>query len=144
MRLSVTGAALAAALLLSSEALAKMSRQDFGKTADGAAVSLYTLTNQNGMEVWITNYCGIVVSLKTPDRAGKLADIVLGYDRLDGYLQKTPYFGALIGRYGNRIGGAHFTLNGREYKLPKNDNGNSLHGGEHGFDKRVWQAREAG
>jgi aldose 1-epimerase len=138
-------AALAAGTLLYPyEANAKMSRQDFGKTTDGVAVSLYTLTNQSGMEARITNYGGIVVSLKTPDRSGKMGDVVLGYDNLDGYLKTTPYFGALIGRYGNRIGGARFTLNGHEYKLAKNDGDNSLHGGTRGFDKRVWTAKEAG
>lgn len=138
-------AAIAAIALLPNEATAKMSKQDFGKTKDGTAVSLYTLTNKNGMEARIITLGGIVVSLKTPDRAGKLADVVSGYDSIAGYLDpKTPYFGAIIGRYGNRIGGAQFSLNGHTYKLPKNDNGNSLHGGDKGFDKRVWTAKEAG
>src|SRR5262249_48300356 len=89
-------------------------------------------------------YGGIVVSLKVPDRGGKPGDVVLGYDALDGYLKATPYFGAIIGRYGNRIGVAKFSLNGKEYKLGKNDGGNSLHGGDRGFDKRAWTAKEVG
>ena len=135
--------ALAAATLLPHEAIAKMTRQDFGKTPDGPA-SLYTIVNRAGAEVRITNYGGIVVSLKTKDRAGRLADIVLGFDSIDGYLKEHPYFGALIGRYGNRIGKAQFTLNGKKYTLAKNNGDNTLHGGARGFDKRLWKAREAG
>ncbi len=117
-------------------------RADFGKAPDGAAISVYTLTNKNGLEARIITYGGTMVSLKTPDRNGKLADVVLGFDTVDGYVKTTSYFGALIGRYGNRIGGAQFKLGGVEYKLPKNDGQNSLHGGSPGFDKRVWTARE--
>ena len=131
-------------LMYPYEASAKMSRQDFGKTADGTAVSIYTLSNRNGMEARIMTYGGIVVSLQTPDKAGKLADVVLGFDTLDGYLKGHPYFGALIGRYGNRIGGAQFKLGGKAYNVPANDGANSLHGGTRGFDKRVWTAKEAG
>ena len=94
------------------------------------------------MEAKITNYGGIVVSLMTPDKAGKMEDVVLGFDSLAPYETKSPYFGALIGRYGNRIGKAQFTLDGKVYKLAQNDNGNTLHGGTKGFDKRVWQAEE--
>jgi aldose 1-epimerase len=93
------------------------------------------------MEAQITNYGGIVVSLKVPDRNGKFADVVLGFDSLDDYLKKHPYFGALIGRYGNRIGGAQFKLNGILYPLAKNDGTNHLHGGMIGFDKAVWKAK---
>lgn len=118
-------------------------RSDFGKTRDGVAVSLYTLTNQNGVEVRISTYGGIVASLKTPDRAGALADIVLGFDSVEGYQANPgPFFGALIGRYANRIGHARFSLGGVEYKLDRNDGQNTLHGGARGFDKRVWTARE--
>ena len=117
-------------------------RMPFGKTKDGHPVDLYTLTNGNGMEVTITNYGGTVVSLKTPDRKGKFADVVLGFDTFDGYLGNEPYFGALIGRYGNRIAKGRFTLDGHEYHLAQNDNANSLHGGLKGFDKRVWSAKE--
>src|ERR1035437_5861532 len=105
---------------------------------NGAAVELYTLTNANGMQAGIITYGGTVVSLTAPDRNGKYADVVLGMDDLAGYMKATTFFGALIGRYGNRIGHARFTLDGNTYKLPANDNGNTLHGGPAGFDKRVW------
>lgn len=119
-----------------------ISRRTFGKMADGKLIDLYTLTNDQGMRVAITNYGGIVVSILAPDSKGRFADVVLGFENLEGYLAKGPYFGALIGRYGNRIGNARFELNGVEYKLPANDGPNSLHGGVQGFDKRVWTARE--
>ena len=117
-------------------------KMSFGKTKDGQAVDLYTLTNANGVVVTITNYGGTVVSLKTPDRHGKFADLVLGFDNLDGYLGEEPFFGALVGRYGNRIAKGRFTLDGHEYHLAQNNNGNSLHGGLKGFDKRVWTAKD--
>ena len=101
----------------------------FGKTADGHEITLYTLSNKKGMEVTIINYGGVIVSLKVPDRKGQFADVVLGFDSLDGYLAKNPYFGALVGRYANRIGGAQFTLDGKQYNVPKNDGPNCLHGG---------------
>ncbi len=125
-----------------AEAKIQMKKQAFGKTADGEAVDLYTLTNSKGMEVQITNYGGIIVSLKTPDRAGKVGDVVLGFESLDGYLKPHPFFGALVGRYANRIAKGRFTLNGTEYKLAQNNGGNHIHGGARGFDKRVWKARE--
>ena len=118
-------------------------KEDFGK-ADGQSVALYTLTNRNGVEAKITPYGGIVVSLKVPDRNGKLGDVVLGFDNLDSYLKgNDPYLGALIGRYGNRIGNGRFTLNGVEYKLATNNGPNHLHGGIKGFDKVVWNAQPA-
>ena len=117
-----------------------MKPQPFGTTADGKEVFLYTLKNHSGMEAKITNYGGIVVSLRVPDRAGKFDDVVLGYDSLAGYLKETPYFGALIGRYGNRIDKGKFTLNGKEYSLATNNGKNHLHGGLKGFDKVVWTA----
>jgi aldose 1-epimerase len=123
-------------------ATVQVKKQAFGKMADGQAIDLYTLTNKNGMEASIINYGGALVTLKTPDRNGKLDDVVLGFDTLDGYLKTNPYFGALIGRYGNRIGKASFTLEGVLYKLPANDGPNTLHGGLKGFDKVVWQARD--
>ncbi len=116
----------------------------FGETAEGEAVGLYTLTNGGGMRVGIITYGGIVVSLEVPDRDGKSADVVLGFETLDGYLGAHPYFGAVIGRYGNRIANGRFTLNGNEYKLAQNDGPNSLHGGLKGFDKRVWAAEPIG
>ncbi len=121
---------------------ARFSKQSFGKTETGDQVELYTLTNSKGVAAAITNYGGILVSLKVPDRAGKLADVVLGHDELDNYKAKSPYFGAIVGRYGNRIGKAKFTLNGIEYKLARNDGENSLHGGIKGFDKALWNAKE--
>ncbi|MFB3829556.1 MAG: aldose epimerase family protein [Bryobacteraceae bacterium] len=119
----------------------KVTKQPFGKTTAGEDVDLYTLANRNGMQAAITTYGGIVVSLKVPDRAGKAEDVVLGFDDLQGYLKRHPYFGALIGRYGNRIGQGKFTLNGVEYTLARNNGENALHGGLKGFDKAVWQAR---
>jgi len=111
----------------------------FGTTPDGKSVDLYTLTNAQGMEICVMTYGGVIVSLKVPDRKGQLGDVVLGFENLEGYSPKVPYFGALIGRYGNRIGNAKFTLDGKEYTLAKNDGPNSLHGGIRGFDKVVWQ-----
>ncbi len=116
-------------------------KQPFGATKDGTPVDLYTLRNSKGAEARICNYGGIVVSLKVPDRKGQLGDVVLGYDTLAGYLKETPYFGALIGRYGNRIAKGKFTLSGKEYTLATNNGPNALHGGIKGFDKVVWQAR---
>lgn len=120
----------------------KLVSGDFGKTREGAPVRIFTLTNKNGVEATITNYGGRVVSLKVPDKKGAMGDVVLGFDSLEGYLNENPYFGALIGRYANRIGHAQFTLNGALYKVPKNDGDNSLHGGTRGFDKVVWTPRE--
>jgi len=113
----------------------------FGNTKDGVAVNLYTLRNNKGAEVGICNYGGLVIFLKMPDRNGQFGDVVLGYDNLDGYLKDTPYFGALIGRYGNRIAKGKFTLNGKEYTLAVNNGPNALHGGIKGFDKVVWEPR---
>ena len=119
-----------------------LQKSDFGKTSDGTAVALFTLSNAKGMEAKITTYGGAIVSLKTPDRTGKLGDVVLGYDNLAGYTGGKSYFGALVGRYANRIAHAKFTLDGKTFTVPKNDGENSLHGGTGGFDKRVWTARE--
>jgi aldose 1-epimerase len=113
--------------------------QPFGET-DGKNVSLFTLTNANGLIAKITNYGGIVTELRTPDRNGKLADIVLGFENLDGYLKEHPYFGAMVGRVGNRIAKAEFELDGQTYKLAANNGPNHLHGGIKGFDKVVWDA----
>ncbi len=120
-----------------------ITKASFGKTTDGQSVDIYTLKNRRGMEARITNYGGIVVSLTAPDRDGKFADVVLGYNDLDTYMRPPfPYFGAIIGRYGNRIAKGRFTLNGVEYKLAVNNGENHLHGGIKGFDKMVWTARE--
>jgi aldose 1-epimerase len=125
-----------------AQGAAGLKKSAFGKMKDGQPVGLYTLTNTGGMEVAITNYGGIVVSIKAPDRSGKFADVVLGFDTFDAYLNNTPFFGALVGRYGNRIAKARFTLDGHEYHLAANDNGNTLHGGLKGFDKRLWNAKD--
>ncbi len=133
---------IAAGLLLgifSTHAVrAEVADTEFGSTRDGTVVHLFTLTNASGAEARIMSYGAAIVSLKMPDRDGKLADIVLGYDQLSGYLRNSPFFGAVVGRYGNRIGGAQFTLDGKVYKLTNNDRGNTLHGGRRGFDKVVW------
>ena len=116
-------------------------KKSFGKTPDGQPVDLYVLTNKSGAEVSITNYGGAVVSIKVPDRNGKLADVVLGYDNVDGYVNDKSHFGGIIGRYGNRIAHAQFLLDGKTYTLAKNNGENSLHGGVKGFDKALWAAR---
>jgi aldose 1-epimerase len=125
----------------------KITSQPFGQTKDGTPVSIYTLRNGNGCEARITNYGGILVSLTMPDRHGKMGDVVLGFAALDGYLSpayaaSNPYFGALIGRYANRIDKGRFPLDGHEYQVSLNNHGNSLHGGVVGFNQRVWAAHE--
>jgi aldose 1-epimerase len=127
--------------VLETKAQMNIRQEPFGKTPDGAMVTIYTLTNPSGVEARIMTYGGIVVSLKVPDRGGKMNDVVLGYDNLEGYVKNnSPYFGALIGRYGNRIAKGRFSLDGVEYKLAQNNGENHLHGGIRGFDKVVWQA----
>ncbi len=120
----------------------EITKEEFGHTPDGRTVNLYTLKNANGMTVKITNYGGIVTELMVPDGSGRLGDIVLGFDNLKEYLAGDPYFGALIGRYGNRIAKGKFTLDGKAYSLATNNNGNHLHGGIKGYDKVVWSASE--
>jgi aldose 1-epimerase len=120
-----------------------MTKDSFGKSRDGQPVDLYTLTNANGMKVKITTYGGIVTSIEVPDKNGKLADVVLGFNDPEEYFKGHPSFGTVPGRYANRIGKARFTLNGKEYKLAANNGENSLHGGTKGFDKYVWSARRA-
>lgn len=119
-------------------------KQLFGKMPDGQEVYVFTLVNKNGLEVNVINYGGIITSLKAPDRNGTSEDIVLGYDSLAGYLKETPYFGALVGRYGNRIAQGRFTLDDKEYALAQNNNGQHLHGGVNGFDKVFWNIEEIG
>lgn len=123
-----------------AEAKPGIKKQPFGKTSEGAAVDLYTLTNARGATAGIITYGGTVVSLKMPDRKGKMDDVVLGCDSMDAYQKNTAYLGALIGRYGNRIAKGKFTLNGVEYTLATNNGENHLHGGIKGFDKAVWSA----
>ena len=117
-------------------------KQPFGKTASGDQIDLYSLTNKKGMEVSVTNFGATVVTLRVPDRSGKAADVVLGFDNLEGYENGKSYFGATVGRYANRIGGGQFSIGGKTYTLPKNNGNNSLHGGIVGFNKKVWKARE--
>ncbi|MGZ3181449.1 MAG: aldose epimerase family protein [Telluria sp.] len=119
---------------------AAVSKTPFGRAPDGSEVSLYTLENAHGIVVRITNYGGIVTEIRTPDRDGAFANITLGFAELEPYTDRSPYFGALIGRYGNRIARGRFTLDGTTYELPVNNGPNSLHGGEKGFDKMVWES----
>ena len=120
----------------------KVTEESYGQL-DGNTVTKFTLTNPGGMQVSIINYGGIITDILAPDKNGKLENVVLGYDSLGGFLQPAnPYFGALIGRYGNRIANANFSIEGRKYTLAPNDNGNTLHGGVKGFDKVVWKAEK--
>ncbi len=142
---ALAAAGLAVAGLVGCSTMSKPSgtitQAPFGKTADGTSVEIYTLRNSKGAEARIMTYGGIVQSLSMPDKHGHFADVVLGYDTLDGYLTNSPYFGALIGRYGNRIANGKFTLEGQTYTLATNNPPNCLHGGLVGFDKVVWTAR---
>jgi aldose 1-epimerase len=119
-----------------------ISRQAFGRTSDGTPIERYTLTNANGLEAAIMTYGGTLTALRVPDRAGEFGDIVLGFDTLEPYLADHPFFGALVGRFCNRIAGAQFTLNGTTYSLARNDGPNHLHGGPHGFHRAIWRASE--
>lgn len=118
-----------------------ITKEPFGNIGN-QSISLYTLSNQNGVTIKITNYGGIVTSVLVPDKEGNFDDVVLGYDNLEGYLEATPYFGCIVGRYGNRIAKGKFTLDGKEYSLAVNNGENTLHGGLVGFDKVVWDAEE--
>ena len=117
-----------------------IAKEAFEKTTEGKAVEVYTLTNSHGLEVRVMNFGGIVLSLRVPDRNGKLDDVVLGFDSLEPYFTNNPHFGSIIGRYANRIANGKFTLDRVEYTLPKNDGPNTLHGGVKGFDKALWRA----
>jgi aldose 1-epimerase len=112
----------------------------FGTLPGGESVSQFTLTNRKGMVVKILDFGGIITEIHVPDREGSFADVALGFDTLEPYLADSPYFGALIGRYGNRIRKGRFTLDGKEYVLPTNNGNNHLHGGDKGFDKVLWTA----
>lgn len=131
-----------AGLVSAQEKRGAIRKETFGKTAAGEAIDIYTLSNKKGMQVTITNFGATVVTLLVPDRGGKAADVVLGFDTLAGYESGKGYFGATIGRYGNRIGGGTFSLDGKTYTLAKNNGNNALHGGIVGFNKKVWKARE--
>lgn len=117
-----------------------ISKAPFGTLPDGTAVDLFTMVNANGMEVRASNYGGIITALLVPDGSGKVSDVTLGLKSFDDYVKNPPYFGAIIGRYGNRIAKGQFKIDDQTYKLPKNDGPNTLHGGVKGFDKVVWQA----
>ena len=117
-----------------------ITKQIFGQVDDQQSADLFTFTNDQGIEAKITNYGGIITALRVPDKTGHLDDIVLGFDTLDEYINHNPFFGALVGRYANRIAGGHFTLDDTEYQLVQNNGSNHLHGGTIGFDKVVWQA----
>ena len=114
--------------------------QPFGKTSDGQEVKVHTLTNLNGIRVRLIDYGATLISVETPDRAGKNANITLSFKTLDGYLQRHPFFGSTVGRYGNRIAGGKFTLDGKTYSLATNNGPNHLHGGRKGFDAVLWKA----
>lgn len=146
--LLLASAVLALGILPSCEIFNKgtgnmgITSEPWGKTKHGKDVELFTLENRNGMEVKITNYGCIIVSVKVTDKNGKFDDVALGFDKLSDYEERNPFFGAIAGRYANRIGGAKFTLDGKEYTLAKNDGPNTLHGGKVGFDKKVWKAQK--
>ena len=124
-----------------SDSKAGISKTLFGTFPDGREADLFTLRNTNGMVAKITNYGGYIVSLTAPDKAGKQEDVVLGMSSFGDYAKGTPSLGPIIGRFGNRIGNAKFTLDGKEYTLPANNNGNTIHGGPKGFDKQIWTAK---
>ena len=123
-------------------AAASVTRERFGVAPDSTPVEVFTLVNSHGIRARILTYGGIIQSLETPDRNGKLDDVVLGFDDLQGYVKSSPYFGAIVGRYGNRIARGRFTLDGKSYTLAVNNGPNHLHGGIKGFDKVVWDAQE--
>jgi aldose 1-epimerase len=124
------------ALLL---AVMSVTAAPFGATADGTRVEIFTLTNTHGIEVRVMTYGATIVSIRVPDRSGRLDDIVTGFDKLDDYVARSRYFGVTVGRYANRIANARFTLDGRSYELAANNGKNHLHGGRKGFDKVVWK-----
>ena len=143
---STTTAPADSAVTKSDAATAMPTTASFGKTADGTEIQLFTLTNAKGMKATISTYGGTLTSLLVPDKAGKLGDVILGFDNVSGYLspafrKSNPYFGALIGRYGNRIAKGMFTIEGKAYQVGLNNNGNSLHGGLVGFNQKVWTAK---
>ena len=140
MKTVISLVALTAGCCLAANA-PKLEQNPFGE-ADGKPITLYTLKNAAGMQVTITNYGGTVTSIKVPDRDKNFGNVVLGFDNVTPYTTTTSYFGALIGRYGNRIGKGRFQLDGQVYQIPTNDNGNALHGGTVGFNKKIWEAKD--
>ena len=142
MRITTLATSLIAASTLlaqSKEPAMSIIETPFGKTEDGTEVTLYTLGNESGMSVSITNYGGIVTSIIVPDRDGNPGDVVCGYEKVEDYIAGSPYFGCITGRYANRIAKGKFSLDGQEYTLAVNNGPNHLHGGEAGFDKKVWK-----
>jgi aldose 1-epimerase len=137
-----TASASAPAPALQPKPPAAAAKVDWGNV-DGKTVQLYTLTNKNGLKLKVSNYGTIITELHVPDKAGQLADIVLGYDSLGDYVKATPYFGATVGRIANRIKSAQFKLDGKAYKLAANNGPHSLHGGKKGWDKVIWDAQTA-
>lgn len=133
------GSLCALSLFSASVHAADYTRCTFGSLPDGRAVEAITLRNSKGISAAVITYGATLQSLVMPDRDGKLADVTLGYATLDGYLKKPEYFGATVGRFANRLANGSFTLGGKTYQTPRNDNGNSLHGGERGFDKVLWE-----
>ncbi|WP_338581483.1 aldose epimerase family protein [Pseudomonas sp. MAG733B] len=139
--LSGLGLSLMIATLSAQAAGLSAEHKAFGKTNDGTPVEQYILRNSHGLQATVITYGGVLQSLKVPGKDGKSEDIVLGFDDVQGYQSGTAYFGATIGRYGNRLANGTFELDGRHYQVPKNDGPNSLHGGPLGFDKHVWKAQ---
>jgi aldose 1-epimerase len=135
-------AVVAAAALAGTACAATAERAEWGALADGTAIEAITLANARGVRARIISYGATLQSLESPDRHGHSADVVLGYDSLDGYVQHPSYFGVTVGRYANRIAGGRFTLDGKSYQLTLNDKSNSLHGGTRGFDKQAWRVLE--
>lgn len=133
---------LCAPLVLLAQSAQNVQQEDFGKTPDGGQIFRYTLKNSSGMEVKIINYGARITSIKVMDRNKKFGDVVLGFDDLAGYLADEPYFGAIVGRYGNRIAHGTFALDGKQYHIPLNEPSNALHGGKVGFDRRVWEGKD--
>lgn len=140
---SAIGASLPACQTLPNSSMANIQPAPFGQVND-QAVSLFTLENKNGMTAKISNYGGTVVSLMAPDRDGHFSDVVLGFDSIEDYTSKSPFFGCITGRYANRIANARFTLDGHPYTLAANNGTNHIHGGIRGFDKKVWSASNRG
>jgi aldose 1-epimerase len=138
MRIRSASCAFIFLLVFAAALQADVTVEDFGTIRDGSAVQLFTITNKTGSVVRVMTYGATIVSLKMPDQAGRLEDIVLGFDDIRGYLRNDPFFGATVGRYANRIHGAAFSLDGTEYEITANEHGNTLHGGRRGFDKVIW------
>ena len=134
------GLSLMIATLSAQAAGLSSEHKAFGKTSDGTPIEQYILRNSHGLQATVITYGGILQSLKVPDKNGKFEDVVLGFDDVQGYQAGTAYFGATIGRFGNRLANGAFELDGKRYQVPLNDGSNSLHGGAQGFDKRVWKA----